>query len=513
MKFIPRFPINVMITKNIFKNISIIFFTIMLILLGLPLDGSSYDLEKKVLSFTLENGMRILMLERQLSPTVSFYIRHRVGAVDEETGKTGTAHLLEHMLFKGTKTIGTKNFREEEKWLKKIAAAGHLLDLEIMKGKQSDKKRIELLKRQLKEFNTEHKKWMVENEIDRIYTENGAVDLNASTGKDLTTYHVSLPKNKIELWARVEADRMTSPVFREFYSERNVVMEERKQRVESDPGGRLFEQFLATAFIAHPYRHPILGWPSDIGFLSMDETKRFFKRYHAPNNTVIAIVGDIDPVNMLKIIKKYFGAIPRQNAPRIYMTEEPPQAGERRIEVTYDANPKLLIGYHKPNMPDMDDYVFDVIESILSKGRTSRLYKTIVSEKGIAEAIETINGMPGSRYPNLFVIFGTPRHPHTNTELESSINSEIEKLKTDPVSDKELQKIKNQLKADFIRTLDSNAGLAGSLSYFEALTGDYRYITSHIVMIEKIAPEDIIRIARKYLTADNRTVAHLAKKK
>jgi predicted Zn-dependent peptidase len=502
-----------MVLKKKFLIYSLTLFVSLFFVFVSPLNVSSYDLENKVLSFTLDNGLKVLIFERHISPTVSFYIRHRVGAVDEENGRSGIAHLLEHMLFKGTKTIGTKNFFEEEKILKNISVTGGLLDFEIQKDKQADKNKIELLRNQLEELIKIHKTWIIENEIDRIYTENGAVDINASTGQDLTTYHVSLPSNRIELWARIEADRMTNPVFREFYSERKVIMEERKQRIESDPDGKLFELFFATAFIAHPYRHPIIGWPSDIAFLNVDETELFFKRYHAPNNTVIAVVGDIEPASTLDIIKKYFGHIPRQNIVRPHITEEPPQAGEKRIEANLDANPQVLIGYHKPNMPDFDDYVFDVIDSLLSKGRTSRLYKVLVSEKNVAESIHTINGMPGSRFPNLFMISATPRHPHINSELEALIYSEIERLKTEPVSEKELEKIKNQLRADFIRSLDSNSGLAGTLSYFEALLGDYRYVTNHIRVIEKITSADISRVARKYLTSDNRTVALLFKKK
>ena len=513
MNRIPSLLTYTIVIKKKFETLSLIVFAVVLFIFVAPPSASSYDLEKKVLSFTLENGLRVLMLVRHMSPTVSFYIRHRVGAVDEENGKSGIAHLLEHMLFKGTKTIGTKNFMEEEKILRKIAETGYLFDLEMLKGEKADKNLIALLTRQLEELIREHKKWIVENEMDRIYTENGAADMNASTGQDLTTYHVSLPSNKIELWARIESDRMKNPVFREFYSERNVVLEERKQRIESDPRGKLFEHFFATAFIAHPYRRPIIGWPSDIRFLNMDDTELFFRTYHAPNNTVIAVVGDVDPASTLDTIKKYFGPIPRQNVALRHITEEPLQAGEKRIEVSLDANPQMVIGYHKPNMPAFDDYVFDVIESILSRGRTSRFYKILVSEKGVADSIQTVNGMPGSRFPNLFTIYGAPRHPHTNADLETLIYSEIERLKTEPVSEKELEKIKNQLKADFIRSLDSNSGLTSTLSYFEALLGNYRYITNHIHVIEKITSEDIIRVARKYLTSDNRTVALLVKKK
>jgi predicted Zn-dependent peptidase len=393
-----------------------------------------------------------------------------------------------------------------------IAKTGKELDFEMMKGKNANKSRIQALSERMEVLHKQHKKWFVENEIDRLYVENGGDNVNASTGQDLTTYHVSLPSNKIELWARIEADRMTEPVFREFYSERNVVMEERKQRVESEPDGQLYEQFLATAFIAHPYRRPVLGWPSDMRFLSLEYTEVFFKRYHAPNKTVIAVVGDIDPANTLTIIKKYFGAIPSHQLDPSPITEEPPQKGERRVEIVSDANPQMVIGYHKPAMPDFDDYVFDVIECILSKGRTSRFYRALVEEKALAESAHAVNGLPGAKYDNLFAIFAKPRHPHTNAEVESAIYDEIEKLKIKPVTARELEKVKNQIKADFIRSLNSNLGLANLLSYFEAVTGSYQYITDHIKVIERVTSEDIMRVAKKYLTPNNRTVAQLVNK-
>ncbi len=475
--------------------------------------GFSYDLEKRVSKHTLANGLKILLVERHLSPIVSFYIRHRVGAVDDADGRTGTAHILEHMLFKGTKTIGAKNYAKEEKVLKSIAKTGRALDLEKKKGKDADKSRIESLTGELEALQNRHKELFVENEIDRLYTENGADDINASTGQDLTSYHTSLPSNKIELWARIEADRMANPVFRQFYSERDVVMEERRQRIESNPEGQLYEQFLAAAFIAHPYRRPIIGWASDIRFLDIENVETFFKRYHAPNNTVIAIVGDIDPQKTLKLVRKYFGPIPLRNLEPATVTEEPPQKGERRIDILSEANPEVVIGYHKPSMPDYDDYVFDIIDYILSRGRTSRLYKTIVEEKGIAESIQTANGVPGSKYPNLFMINAKPRHPHTSAELESSIYEEIEKLKISAVSGRELEKAKNKLTADFVRNLDSNLELANMISYFEILVGDYRYITNHLKVIDKITPDDIMKASKKYLVPENRTVATIVKKK
>jgi predicted Zn-dependent peptidase len=483
-----------------------------LLIIIMPSRCFSYEMGNRVLSYTLKNGLRVLMVERHLSPTVSFYIKHKVGAVNESDGRTGTAHLLEHMLFKGTKTIGTKNYYEESKILKSIADTGRKLDLERMKGKKANNSYIKTLSERLEILQKKHKKWFVNNEIDRLYVENGGDNINASTGQDLTTYHVSLPSNKIELWARIEADRMTEPVLREFYSERDVVLEERKQRIESEPEGQLYEQFLATAYIAHPYRRPILGWPADMKFLSLEYTETFFKKYHAPNNTIIAVVGDIDPENTLKIIEKYFGAIPRRDLEPSPVTEEPPQKGERRVAIVSDANPQMIIGYHKTAMPDYDDYVFDVIECIFSKGRTSRFYKVLIEGKTFAESVHAVNGIPGAKYNNLFAIFAKPRHPHNSAELESAIYEEIEKLKDQTVSEMELQKVKNQIKADFVRSLNSNSGLANMLSYFEALTGDYRYITDHIKVIERVTSDDIMRVAKKYLTSDNRTVANLVHK-
>ena len=497
------------------KNSNKLVFLILIILIssGLTAKASGYDLEKSVRDFSFENGLKILMLERHLAPTVSLYIRHKAGAVDEISGRTGTAHLLEHMMFKGTKTIGTKNFKEEKRVLDEITGAGNAFDMERLKGNTADKKKLKKLSQQLEILQKKGKKWILGNEIGRLYTENGGVNLNASTGQDLTTYHVSLPSNKIELWARIESDRMTNPVFREFYSERDVVMEERKQTTESIPARLLMEQFLASAFTAHPYRRPVLGWASDMRFLNINYTKEFFKSHYAPNNTIIAVVGDISPDVTIDIIKKYFGKIPRQKLPLSHITEEPKQKGERRVELAYDANPRIIIGYHKPTLPSLDDYVFDVIDSILSRGRTSRLFKTLVEKKGVAESVNTANGIPGARFPNLFTIFATPRYPHTCSEVEDAIYKELEKLKSEPVATRELEKIKNQLKADIIKGLNSNSGLASKLSYFEAVAGDFRYITRHIKVIEKVTPEDIMRTAKKYLTRDNRTVAVLKRKK
>ena len=485
------------------------------LLLFFNIGGNSYgfDLEKKVVKAKLKNGLTVLMLERHVSPTVSLYIRHRIGSADEADGESGAAHFLEHMMFKGTTTIGTKNYAREKKILDAIEKTGNALDEEKRRVQKADPQIIQKLTTKLKKLQDQHKKYLIPNEIDRLYTENGGLDMNASTGQDVTTYQVSLPANKIELWARIESDRLMNPVFREFYTERDVIMEERRQRVETDPHGKLYEQFLSTAYKIHPYRKPILGWTQDMIRLSPNSVKKIFKKYKAPESIVIAVVGDIKPDETLKLIEKYFGCIPALKEKPAAIPVEPKQTEERRVIVNFDANPMLLVGYHKPTAPAYDDYVLDVLETILTKGRTSRLYKLLVTDMGIAKSVNASNGTPGTRYPNIFIISAQPRFPHTNAQLEEVILREIEKIKTLPVSATELTKAKNHLRMGYIKSLDSNSEIASTLSYYEVLLGDYKYFANYLNVIEQVSQNDISNAVKLYFNKDNRTVGELNKKK
>jgi len=495
------------------KRNRILLYLIALSLVLVPGVSRAIDLEKKVIKTKLDNGLTVLLLERKFSPTVSLYIRYRVGAVDEVKGQSGAAHFLEHMMFKGTPTIGTKNYVEEKRILGQIEKTGSKLDLEKMKGEKADAKIVEQLSDHLKSLQEEHRRYYIPNEIDRLYTENGGMNMNASTGQDMTTYFVNLPANKIELWARIESDRLINPVFREFYTERDVVMEERGMRVETSPDGKLYEAFINKAYTVHPYGIPILGWPRDMMYLSQDAIRNIHKKYLTPSNIVITVVGDIDPSKTLNLIKKYFGPIPQRSVIPGYIPAEPPQTEERKVEVFFDASPKMIIGYHKPTAPDFEDYVFDVLEKILSSGRTSRLYSRLVLEKQIADSISTHNGIPASRYPNMFAIFATPRTPHTSDDLLKAIEVELEDIINHPVSEKELARAKKKMKMEFISSLDSNAELASVLSDTELLLGDYRYFANYIPQIEKVTAADIQKVAAKYLTKNNRTIATLTKKK
>ncbi len=457
----------------------------------------------------LANGLTVLVLPRGTAPVVSLQMTFRVGGVDEATGRTGTAHLLEHLLFKGTRTLGTRDWAAEKPILEKIEKTGRALDAERRKGAGADPERVAELEARLAELQAAHRPLVAKDEIDTIYSRNGAVGFNAFTSTDLTSYIVSLPSNRLELWARIESERMRDPVLREFYVERDVVREERRQRYGSDPGGRLYEAFVTTAFVAHPYRDPVIGWPSDLAFLDIAETRGFYRRHYGPDNAVIVAVGDVDPPAFFALVERYFGPIAARGAPPGPTTREPPQPGPKRVEVVFDAEPQLIVGYHKPTLPDRADTVFDVIEAVLTDGRSSRLVRELVDRRGLATRVSAANGVPGARYPNLFAVFLTPVAGVPPAQAENALLSLVEGLADDPPTRAELDRVVRRLEASRVRALLSNAGLARRLAYFQALTGDWRYLEELPRELATVTPEEVAETARTYLVPDNRTVAVL----
>jgi predicted Zn-dependent peptidase len=315
------------------------------------------------------------------------------------------AHLLEHMMFKGTRTLGTRDWEAERPLLERIEALAGELDAARRRGE--DAERTAELEARLAAAEDQARALVVKDEIDAIYTANGAQDFNASTGVDVTAYKISLPANRLPLWARIESERLRDPVMREFYTEREVVREERRQSYESDPGRKLTELLFASAFLAHPYRRPIIGWDGDVRFLRAPEALRFFRTWYAPNNTVLAAVGDVDPPAFLALVRSAFGSIPAQLLPAATATVEPEQEGERRVTLVRESRPELMIGYHKPTLPTFEDYAFDLIDGLLTGGRTSRLHRRLVEEKQVVVQVSSVNGLPGGRYPNLFMIAAT----------------------------------------------------------------------------------------------------------
>lgn len=467
-------------------------------------------LAERVTEHTFANGMKLLLVERHTSPTVAAWIRFKVGAVDERSDERGIAHLLEHMLFKGTKTLGSTNYAAEKVLLDKIEVVAQSLLLEKAKREKGDPARVAALEKELADLEKEAGQYVVKEEFAQIYNRNGGSNYNAYTSKDGTTYLISLPSNKLELWAAIESDRMQNAVLREFYTERSVVMEERRRSYEAEPEGKLWETFLASSFNAHPMGQPIIGWMSDIENLTRTKAENFLKRYYAPNNAIIAIVGDIDAQKTIELVERYFGHIPPGTPVPPVAVEEPQQQGEKRIEVVGDAGAELMVGFHKPTLPHPDDLVFDVINMILSDGRTSRLHKKLVVEKQLVTGIGAFSA-PGHRYPNLFIVSASPREPHTVQEVEAALYDELEKLKNEPVTERELQQIMNKLEYEEARQMTSIGGLARNLTEYEAIAGSWRYLIEHRKAIAGVKPEDIRRVAKKYLTKENRIVGFITK--
>ncbi len=473
--------------------------------------ASAANLEERVVEHRLANGLTLLLMERHQAPVVAVNLTYRVGGVYEHNGITGVAHLYEHMAFKGTRTIGVTDAEKEKPVLEELDRLAEAIMAEKIKGPAADQTRLAALRKRFTEVEAQAQQFVVSAELATLYQRNGGVGLNATTGKDVTRYFLSFPSNRLPLWAAVESDRMANGVLREFYKEKKVVLEERRQRTDNSPSGRLHEAFAAAAFLAHPYGQPVIGWPSDLEALSRTETEAFFQTYYGPVNAVLAVVGDIKPKEVIALVENTFGKIPaRPPAPPV-LTTEPPYAGERRVEVEFPAESQLLIGYHKPSASHPDDDVFDVLESLLSEGRTSRLYKRLVQEKQLAASIEAFSDYPGAQYPNLFVISATPRAPHTTAEVEQAVYEELDRLKREPVSPHELQKILNQLDAAQVRALRSNSGMASRLSYFQAISGDWRETFKRRDRIAKVTPDDIRRVAAQYFTKSNRVVATLVK--
>ncbi|HIJ94412.1 MAG TPA: insulinase family protein [Desulfuromonadales bacterium] len=468
-------------------------------------------LEEKVVEHTMKNGMKLLLVERHTSPTVSAWIRFRVGSVDEKSDERGIAHLLEHMLFKGTTTIGTKDYASEKPLLVQIEQTGQQLIAEKAKRDKADAVQLDTLQKKLTALESEASKFVIKDEFFELYSKNGGTGYNAFTSRDGTTYLISLPANKLELWAAIEADRLQNAVLREFYSERSVVMEERRRSYDADPDSKLWETFLASSFLAHPYGQPTIGWMSDIEGLTRTKAEQFFHNYYAPNNAIVAIVGDIDTAATIKLVERYFGDMKPGKTLAPVTAEEPKQAGERRIELVAEAEPTIVMGFHKPAIATADDYVFDVITMILGSGRTSRFHKKMVIEKQLATDVGVFDA-PGSRYPNLFLVSATPRTPHTVSEVEASILAELELLKTQPVTERDLQRILNKMEYEEARRMGTNGGLARNLTEYEAVTGSWRYMTEQRGKIAKVTPADIQRVARDYFTRENRTVGFITKK-
>jgi len=453
----------------------------------------------------LKNGWTFVILQRDVAPVFSFSTYVDAGSVAEVPGITGLAHMFEHMAFKGTPNIGTKNYAAEKKALDEVEAAYQAYQKERLSS-NPDPKRVEQLLAAFKQKQEEAAKFVVTNEFGDIIEREGGAGLNAGTGADSTVYYYSLPANKFELFTYLESERFLHPVFREFYKERDVVQEERRMRTESDPIGRLVEVFIGSAFQAHPYHYPTIGYMSDLQSITRTDAENFFNKYYIPANMVTAIVGAVKPQEIIPVLEKYFGRIPSREKPTELRTVEPPQTAERIVILKDQAQPFYLEGYHKPSVKHPDEVVYDAIDDILSGGRTSRLYRSLVRDKKIAVATASFSAFPGIKYPNLWAVYAFPAKGSTNEQVRDAIRAEIERLKKEEVTDEELTRFKTRARANLIRSLDDNQGLANQLSTYQAVLGDWRELFRYLDRIDKVTKADIKRVATETLKESNRTV-------
>jgi predicted Zn-dependent peptidase len=463
--------------------------------------------EHRITVKVLPNGLTLIVCERPEAPVFSYYTLVDAGSADDPQGASGLAHMSEHMAFKGTDQIGTTNYLAEKIALAKVEIAYAAYDAEYRKRVGQDQAKLTDLKKVFEEAQAAAEKFVIPNQFAELAEQNGAVGLNASTGEDSTQYFWSMPSNRLQLWAYMESSRIGRPVEREFYKERDVVQEERRMRVDSDPEGAMEEQFLATAFVAHPYRRPDVGWESEISQVTATEAEAFHKKYYVPANIVIAVVGDIKAEDAIPMLTKYFGAIPAGPKPEPMTTVEPPQFAEKTVAIKEATQPSYFEGYHRPDYRDPDDSVYDAISDILSNGRTGRLYRSLVRDQKIAQSAEGGSGFPGYKYPNLFYFFARPLPGHTNAELATAIHKELDRLKTEDVTDEELAEFKTRNRVDTLRGLADNDGLAHQLAEYQTRFGDWRQLFRELDKADRVTKADVRRVANTVFVEGNRTSA------
>jgi predicted Zn-dependent peptidase len=463
--------------------------------------------EKQVTVKKLANGFTAVVCPRPDSaPVFSFFTNVDVGSVQDPLGKTGLAHMFEHMAFKGTQAIGTKDYAAEKVALQKVedAYAAYIRERDKRVGR--DDQKLKQLEAAWQSAIKEAQQYVIPNQFGEIVERNGGEGMNAFTAEDQTAYFYSFPVNRLELWAYLESQRYSHPVFREFYKERNVVIEERRMRTDSNPIGRLIEQFVEEAFVAHPYHRPGIGYISDLNTFSATDAQHFFDTYYIPSNMVVAVAGDLDPERTMAVIEKYFGSIPSHEKPDERTTTEPSQNSERRVTLLESSQPVYLEGYHRPDYRDKDDAVYDALADLLSDGRTSRLYRALVRDKKIASEAEGGTGYPGVKYPHIFYFFALPLPGHKPEEVGEAVHEEIERLKKEDITDEELKMVKTRAKANLIRSLDSNEGLAQNLAVYQTMYGDWRELFRSVDRINAVTKADIRRVANQVFVPTNRTV-------
>ncbi|MBE9060148.1 pitrilysin family protein [cf. Phormidesmis sp. LEGE 11477] len=458
-----------------------------------------------VTEFTLPNGMKFIVLEQHKAPVASVMLYANVGASYEEDGKTGIAHYLEHLAFKGTTRVGTRDYAAERVVLDQLDS---VFDQLIAAEATGDTAKVAELTEEFTQLQAEAATYVKQNEFGQIIEQAGGTGLNATTSADATRYFYSLPSNKIELWFSLESERFLDPVFREFYKEKEVVLEERRSRVDNSPIGQMVERFSEVAYSESPYRRPVIGYQEDLRIATRADVREFFDTYYGPSNLIAAVVGDVDPTQIEQLAEAYFGRYESRVDPPELVANEPEQTEPRSFTLELASQPWYLEGYHRPGVNDPDHVVYAIISSILTGGRTARLYKALV-EPQIALDVGSANGFPGNKLSSVMLLYGLTAPNHTVEELAVGLDAELERLKQEPVDTMTLDRVKTQARAGLLRQLDSNQGMASLLTEYEAKTGDWRSVFQELQLIEAVDAADVQRVARQTFRPTNRTVGKL----
>ena len=472
----------------------------------------------EVEEFKLENGLTFLLVPRRGDPNVAAGWVAKVGSVNERPGITGLSHLFEHMMFKGTHAVGTSNIEQDLETIRRLDAVKAKLRQEeenllrrLRLGEISDlqdpanrSQRHQQLLQEFEELKAAQKELLVKNEFDKIYTQAGASGMNAGTSQDFTIYFINTPSNKLELWFWMESDRLSQPVFREFYSERDVVHEERRLRTDSTPTGRFREEFESLFWTSHPYGWPVVGWPSDLNGITREEALDYFDVNYSPNNLVMCLVGDFNVDRVKTLARKYFSRLKRSDRdPEPVRTREIEQMAEKRMIAYAETNPEAEIRYHSVAEGHADEPALVVLGSLLS-GRTGRLHKSLVLEQEVANSASA--GQNGLKWAGYFSFHGVAKPDHTPEDVEQAIYAEIDKLKQEPVGERELQKVKNQFAANNFRRIENNFFLMLQLLIAESNRG-WRSFNEDPKKLDAVTAEDVQRVARMYLEPEKRAVA------
>ncbi|QFZ92938.2 M16 family metallopeptidase [Synechococcus elongatus] len=467
-----------------------------------PLDLSPYwqAAQAQIEDFQLRNGLRFIVMRRPQAPVVSVLTYAAVGGADEQPGQTGIAHFLEHLAFKGTTTIGTRNYAEEAPLLAELDQLNRQLQ-------QAQGAEITALTQRFQAVQAQAARYVQQNEFGQRLENAGAVGLNATTSADATTYFCSLPAQQLELWMALEAERFRQPVFREFFEEKAVILEERRQRLDNDPVSQLLEALKAKAFPNQPYGRPVIGERADIEALDRATVQRFFEQYYGPNNLTIAIVGDVDPTQVRRWANQYFAAEPSRPTPVRPKAIAKPQAGT--VTLTARSQPWAVVAYPMPAARDPDQLAMQLLAEVLSRGRRSRLYQNLVEGDRLVVAAQAFPNFPGDRLPSLFVISASPRPGVEPQTVVQAITAMVEQLRQQPLTQAELDRVRNQLRMDLLEGLESNAGMAQQLAEYQAEAGDWRQLFRDLEVLEQLTPEDLQRAARRLFQRDRQLVGQL----